>query len=66
MLETAKYMLEFDVALEAGAQSNPKEDDSNRESLSFVEIWRLQGVFPRTKKFTYWSVNSKTPIRMLN
>ena len=41
MLETTRYMLEFDVALEAGAQSDPKEDDSDWELLSSSEIQRL-------------------------
>ena len=67
MLEIARYMLEFEVASEAGAQPDPKEDDLDRGSLSSVEIQRLQGVFPGANlKSTYRAVNGKTPIQTLD
>ena len=37
MLESARAMLEFDVTSEVEAQSDPKGEDLDRESLSFAE-----------------------------
>ena len=63
MLEEAKYMLEFDIALEMEAKPDPKDEDSERESLNFAEIWKLQAMFLRMKKrSTYKVVDGKMPI----
>ena len=67
MLEAAKYMLQFDIALEEVAQPDAKDEDSERESLGFEEIRRLQGVsLGSRKKSTYWAVDSETPFRTLD
>ena len=65
MLETIRYMLEFDVTLEAGAQPDPKEDDSDQEPLSSTKQQRLQTVSPRAKKKqTYKAIDGKTLVQM--
>ena len=46
MLEFARMMLEFDVTPEVEAQPNPKNEDSDQESLNSVEQQRLQRVSP--------------------
>ena len=54
MLETTRYMLEFNVAPEAEAQLDLREDELERELLSSIEIRRLQDVsFGAKKKSTY-------------
>ena len=64
MIEAAKYMFQFDIALEAEVKSDPKGEDLERESLSSAEIWKLQVVFPRAKKkSTYRTIDGKTPVQ---
>ena len=50
MLEATQYMLQFDIALEAEAKSDPKGKDLECKSLSFAEIRKLRIVSPGVKK----------------
>ena len=67
MLEATRYILEFDVTMEVKMQPNTVDLDSDHESLSFMEQWRLQTVSPGTKKKqTYKAIDKKTPVQTPN
>ena len=54
LLVVAKYMLQVDIALEAEAQLDTKDKDSERESLGSKEIQELEMVPPGSRwKSTY-------------
>ena len=64
MLEIARYMLEFGVSLEAETQSDIVDLDSDQESFSSAEQWRLLAAsLGSQKKQTYQAVDGRTPIQ---
>ena len=66
-IEAAKYCLEYGVSLEAEAELEVVEIDSERESLSSIEQRKILGTSPGSrKKFTYRSPEGKSPVRNPN
>ena len=62
-LEAAQIMLQFEVAPEAMATSEPIDLDSERESLRSEEIWELlKETLGAKRKKTYRAMEGKEPI----
>ena len=66
-LEVAKYCLEYGVGLEAETQLDVVEIDSKRELQSSAEQRKILGIFLGSwRKFTYQSLEDKSPVQNLD
>ena len=67
MLVATKYMFQFNIAQEPEAQSEMKDEDSERKLLGSEDIQKLHTVSPGSrKKSIYLAIDGKTPIWIPN